>query len=111
MFLLAPILLFHVITTPSPRRDICGIANKRLAEVHTNWSHEGFKKTNLKAYCPSCRWVGENLARGQSDVHEAYRQWSLSPSHKANIDHPRRDRCLVSDTYKGITYYVEIFAQ
>lgn len=109
LFIFAPLLLLTLV--PAPHRDLCGIAYKRLAEIHTDWSHNGFGTTDFKSYCPSCRWVGENLARGQSDAAEANRQWRLSPSHKANLDHPRLDSCLVSDTYDGKKYYVEIYAK
>lgn len=90
---------------------MCDFAQKRLQQIHTNFSHAGFQAEVLKAYCTNCRSTGENLAQGQSDEKDIVQAWLLSPEHLKNIVEPDfRLTCVAIDKYKDRWYSVQEFA-
>ena len=95
-------------------RNICGIAQRRLEETQTEWSHVGFRKmaerNEFVKYCPHCKEIGENLAKGQTDIKQVYDMWRQSPTHNKNLTGNWTDRCLVYGEKDGVNYYVEIYA-
>jgi hypothetical protein len=89
------------------RHDVCGFAELRLSEIHTDWSHKGLNRVFW--YWPTFNQAAENLARGQQDEIQVYNDWSKSASHSANLKGDWTESCLVSDTYQGVNYFVEIY--
>ena len=90
--------------------DLCTIAEKRLTEIYTNWSHEGFDKPYWKILCPSCNGTAENLAQGHETLADAYIDWLKSPGHRKNLDGRYEYSCVATGTYQGRNYYVQVFA-
>lgn len=81
---------------------LCDFTKQRLAEIHTNYSHDGFsakRVCNPNEYCH----LGENLARGYSSEEEAVKAWIASPEHVLNILDPNfTQTCIASDyQYEG----------
>ena len=60
---------------------LCDAANKRVEEIKTNWSHEGFSAS----LCEKCNGLGENLARGFEKKENIVQAWIESLSHKKVI--------------------------
>lgn len=82
---------------------LCTIARKRLSEVETDWSHEGFWKYTEDF---SHNGMAENLGRDYWPESELMNAWKFSPSHKENLDKPYRYSCIETE---GL-YAVQIFA-
>lgn len=82
---------------------LCTIARKRLPEVVTDWSHDGFYKyTDDFAH----NGMGENLGRLYETEYMLVVSWINSPTHKENLDKPYKYSCIETD---GL-YAVQIFA-
>ena len=77
---------------------LCPFAKKRLSQVHSDWSHSGYRAEVLKTYCIHCTWSGENLGKGYLSEQEELDAWLASPEHKENIEKAAyTNTCIVSD--------------
>lgn len=89
---------------------MCPYADKRLIEVHTNFSHDGFRK-NLPDYLQTAKLVGENLSKNDGGSESTVNGWIHSPTHRANIVNPKfTDTCITNDIYDNNSYAVQQFA-
>jgi hypothetical protein len=96
---------------------VCAVAEYRLTQIQTNWSHNGFyeKGAIRKVYdqightranwLPRGVWR-ENLARKFQTKDAVYAAWQKSPAHKANLFAPSDYSCLrtASDHWVLITF-------
>jgi len=90
---------------------MCNFAKKRLKQIHTDFTHVGYKREVLKTYCQQCRDSGENLAKGQPDESSIVQDWITSPEHLANITNPQYSlTCIVVDKYGAQWFAVQEFA-
>src|SRR3990170_3380044 len=69
-------------------------AIKRLQEIKTNWSHEGYERDN---FCPNCYMTGENLAKNSLSEKELLDKWLNSPTHRENLEKPYTHACILTD--------------
>lgn len=83
---------------------LCDIANKRLAEIPNDWSHNGFYKY-IYNY-PKNTYFGENLARGYTVEDTTLQDWLFSPEHRKNLNYNFRYSCIETQG----TYAVQEFA-
>lgn len=74
---------------------VCEIAQQRLNEVKTNWSHDGFR---WERFCPNgdCL-LSENLARKFSTEQSVLDGWLSSSSHRANLQKDYQYACIATD--------------
>lgn len=92
---------------------LCDAANKRLNEIRTDWSHNGFNAD----LCTKCSRVGEDLAKGFDDKGKVVSAWIESPSHKEVILTPEYNYgCTVYDRgyavfEAGAIYQVSVIDQ
>jgi uncharacterized protein YkwD len=61
------------------RKDsyLCELAEFRLQEIKTDWSHDGFRKMTKNKYSS----FGENLGRDWHSDNDVMRAWIASPTH------------------------------
>jgi uncharacterized protein YkwD len=96
--------------------SMCSYAQKRLAQIHLDWSHNGYQAdVKNKLYCvPQGNiglWCGENLGRGYSTEQELISAWIASPEHLVNVVNPHyTETCLVSDKDATFNYVVQEFS-
>ena len=78
-------------------QDLCDYGKVRIEEVKTDWSHNGFWKHETEVYNDlHYTYLGENLARDFSEEFQALNGWLNSPTHRANLDFPYTDSCVVT---------------
>ncbi len=92
--------------TPYMKSKImCEYASIRLAEIRTDFSHDGFK--NMKH--PPCTTeicnMGENLARGQNSEQELLTAWLNSPSHAENLYRDYKYSCIRTDGVYTVHFF------
>lgn len=80
---------------------LCSIANKRLTEIRTDWSHNGFLKSK---YCDNCT-LGENLSKNFLFSDQVMDGWLNSQPHKRILDMNYTHSCIATDG----DYIVQIF--
>ena len=93
---------------------LCNLAQIRVEEIKTDWSHEGFKAKNNEIYSKYCNEnniictsVGENLAKGDfKNEADVVLSWENSPEHKQNMLGDYNVQCVAVSG----TYYVSLFA-
>ena len=73
--------------------ELCELAEKRVIEIQTDWSHNGF--LNLEAWPVGYEKLGENLSKEFYLSYEVLPAWLHSPTHKENLDYNFTDSCLV----------------
>lgn len=74
-------------------QSMCAFTDKRLSQIHDNYSHDGF--LNIKNYYQYVS-AGENLA---DNPNSAITEWILSPEHRENILNPNyTDTCIAVDS-------------
>lgn len=92
-YLIFILLLFPGQSLANTQQDlVCSYAEKRLIEVQTDWSHNGFYKEKK----PISGLWRENLARGFTSTSSVYTAWSKSPTHNANLIATSTYSCLRS---------------
>lgn len=92
-------------------QSMCAYTKHRLSEIHTDFTHRGFKENPPEFSLPANSYAGENLARGQNSEDELLKDWIKSPSHHASMINPHFTRtCIESDSYNGSTYTIQTFA-
>ena len=74
-------------------RFLCYVAETRLMEVKSDFSHKGFFEWR---FCPGCG-LGENLARGFNSEETLLAAWINSSSHLANLNANYSHSCLKTD--------------
>lgn len=75
--------------------EMCPFAKKRLKEIHSDWSHNGFEKAKLSY--PHV-YAGENLIKGYPDNKSSVEAWKISPPHnKEMLDPNFTDTCIATD--------------
>lgn len=93
---------------------LCELANLRVEEIKTDWSHNGFKNRNQEIYTRFCNQndiictsAGENLAKGSfKNEKEVAVEWFNSPEHKENMLGEYNVQCVaVSENH-----FVSLFA-
>jgi len=90
--------------------SMCPFSNKRLEEIHTHYSHEGYL-SNPHPYDTNQDSTGENLLQGFDSEETAVQAWINSPEHKKNIlDNHFSQTCISTDTYNNHTFAVQEFA-
>jgi len=82
--------------------DMCRIAEIRLVDIKTDWSHNGF---SADRFCTQLCTIGENLARGFSTEQDTLNGWLASPDHLAELKTPYTHTCIKTDQIRT----VEIF--
>ena len=98
----------HNLNKLTLNKDLCPLANERLAQIHNDFTHNQFRALRYR-YFPDGE-VGENLAEGYNSEKEAMNAWLASPTHHELIVKPNyTSSCLVTDTVNG-TYAVQIFS-
>ena len=81
---------------------LCSLAEVRLKEIKTDYSHNGFYK-HLKDF--SYVDLGENLAKDFYSTNKTLSNWLNSPSHRENLDAKFTYSCIRTDA----RYVVQIF--
>lgn len=81
---------------------LCKIANIRLNEVVTDWSHNKFIADR---FCESKCFIGENLSKNGRYADIVVSGWLSSPPHKAALDRNFTHTCIATDG----NYVVQIF--
>lgn len=87
---------------------LCGLANARVEEIKTDWSHDGLDKRKpiLRSYINYSKF-GENLAKDFKTPKEIINSWDLSPGHRENLSDPTYTHtCVATDG----NYVVQIYA-
>lgn len=74
-------------------RFLCYVAEIRLEEVKTDFSHKDFSEWR---FCPGCG-LAENLARGFNSEETVLTAWLNSSSHLANLNTNYSHSCLKTD--------------
>ena len=65
--------------------QVCQYASKRLDEIQTDFSHNGFWN-NFPSYKNPQSYIGENLIKGYySSDQQVVKDWIASPEHLSNI--------------------------
>lgn len=80
---------------------LCAAALKRLDQIKTDWSHDGFYAMQLRY-----DYVSENLGKDADDAGTLLNTWLESPSHRDNLLKPYKDSCIETEG----TYAVQMFA-
>lgn len=70
---------------------VCMMAEKRLIETKTNWSHAGFY-IHLNDF--TYTRIGENLVKGYYSEQSTFQAWLNSPLHKKNLTSGYTYSCL-----------------
>jgi uncharacterized protein YkwD len=78
--------------------ELRSLAQKRVIEIQTNFSHEGIVKYNL----------GENIVMGVSSGQEALDIWDRSSGHKANMLNPQYTK---TGYWRNGGYAVQLFSR
>ncbi len=76
--------------------SLCVVANARLSEIKTDWSHNGFAKY-INAV--NFNYLGENLAKGFDDSYKMFEAWLKSPTHRNNLINYTYSCLVRSDNY------------
>lgn len=84
---------------------LCYIANARVKEVQTDWSHNGFWVHVPEMFRHGYYCVGENLARGFSSTESMLNAWLLSGTHRINLEWNYTHSCVVCSN----NYCVQMF--
>lgn len=92
--------------TYSKEEKICKIADLRLGEIMSSFSHDGFYNHTEELYSYGYDLIGENLAKNFTTEHDFFYSWLRSPSHKENLEEDFKYSCLKCHN----TYCVQIFA-
>lgn len=92
---------------------LCSLAELRLKEIPTNFSHKSFYDNKWKfwKYCPTCVEIAENLARGHGSTSSAIQAWWSSPPHRINLQKKWRFTCLRNNTVNGENFYIQVFGR
>lgn len=93
---------------------LCALANLRVEEIKTDWSHKGFEERNQEIYTKYCNKgalictsAGENLAKGDFiDEKGVVNGWENSPDHKENMMGDYNVQCVAVSG----KFYVSLFA-
>lgn len=84
---------------------LCPLAEERLGQVKSDWSHDQLKTTRNKYF--SYGTVGENLARDHTTENQAVNGWIASPTHLDNIEKSiYTNTCIATDA----NYALQIFS-
>lgn len=83
----------------------CDFAQKRSADIVTDFSHSGFNLNNILTYYPTYRYAIENIAYGQQD-NTIIQAWINSPSHAENMRSNVTYLCTRKTISNGRNYYV-----
>lgn len=73
--------------------SMCDFTSKRLTEIHSNFSHKGYK-ANPFPY-GKANSTGENLIQGYTTDQSIVTAWVASPEHLANIVNPQFTRTCI----------------
>lgn len=86
-------------------QELNSLAQVRAQQLYQSnqWSHDNWKRSFDTT---SCKWIGENLARGFTNDTDLNNAMLNSPVHKANMVNPRFKELGIGK-YKGVT--VELF--
>ena len=77
-------------------QSLCDVANARLGEIKSDWSHKGFAKY---IHNVDFRYLGENLAKGFDDSYQMFEAWLKSPTHRNNLIKYTHSCLVCSDGY------------
>lgn len=84
---------------------LCKIAEIRVREIYSDFSHNGLKGKAAK-YCPNTCLLSENIAEniitGEADV---LRAWLNSSPHAAALKQDFKYSCLMSDGLKTVQLF------
>lgn len=81
----------------------CQLAEKRLEEIKTDWSHNGFWDEE----CVNCSAWGENLARGFYNESDVLTAWLESPTHADNLhDRDYSHSCIRTDGSNTVHFFI-----
>jgi len=72
---------------------LCKIANQRLQQIKTDFSHAIFVNSH---YCDNCV-ISENLAKSFYDEQVLFTSWLNSPTHAQILKEPYTHSCLKTD--------------
>lgn len=90
--------------------SICSFTQKRLHQIHKDFSHTGFSPEVYSSY--QFHKAGENIIFGNYYTEQPLvKAWINSPEHRENIVNPTYTRtCVATDTYQYQQYAVQEFA-
>ncbi len=81
------------LSTLSYNQLTCDVADKRVEEIQTDWSHKGFDKYT-EQFGPGVT-ISENLGKDTSSEQAMLDMWLNSASHSATLKDPRlKTSCL-----------------
>lgn len=84
---------------------LCYIANTRVKEIQTDWSHNGFWVHVPEMFRHGYYMIGENLARGFSSSESMLNAWLSSDTHRINLENNYTHSCVVCSN----NYCVQMF--
>lgn len=73
-----------------PSEFLCSIADKRIVQIQTEFSHRIFLETK---YCLGC-YLAENLASGLYPEEKTLSGWLASPTHLDNLEKNYTHTCI-----------------
>lgn len=87
---------------------MCAFAAKRVEEIKTNYSHDGFDQMAKSENHPfNYVYAGENIDEGSYNAEFSVNRWIQSESHRQNMESPHyTDTCIVIKN----GYAVQLFA-
>lgn len=90
--------------------SMCDFVQKRLIQIHTDYSHSDFLANAKKVFGYNL-YLGENISQGETSEQELVSDWINSQEHRENILNIHFDRtCISSDVFYGNTYSIQEFA-
>lgn len=84
-----------------PSVEMCEIANKRLSEIKTDFSHNKFLNND---YCVECA-IAENLSRGHETELATLNAWLNSDTHRGMLEDSYTHACLVTDNHHAVQIF------
>ena len=75
---------------------LCQIAEKRLKQIKTDWSHDGFMSDDVNCGEVKCH-LGENLAKDINMEGLVLTEWLKSPKHLENLKYNYKYSCIKSE--------------
>jgi uncharacterized protein YkwD len=87
-------------------RRLCEMAQVRLGQIKTDWSHYQFQGVVDRYFYGKYDYsVGENLAREEISEQSTLDQWLLSPDHRENLDAPYKYSCIVTEGGYAVQFF------
>lgn len=65
--------------------SLCEVADIRLEEIKTDWSHNGFDKYRGVNHPAGFPYLGENLATEWPNTASTFNSWKISKTHNENL--------------------------